>query len=107
MMLEIVQIDVEEAAKRLESGCTIFMDVRDPGSYEAAHIPGAVHVSDSNIADFVEETPRDNAIVIYCYHGNMSRGGAAFLMENGFTDVASLEGGFEAWRGVHPHDSGM
>jgi thiosulfate sulfurtransferase len=103
-MLEIVQIDAQEAARRHAAGGTIFMDVRDPGSYQAAHIPGAVHVSDANIEQFVEQTARDDAIVIYCYHGNMSRGGAAFLMENGFTNVASLAGGFEAWRGVQPHE---
>ena len=105
-MMEIVQIDVDEARSRLDQGSTIFMDVRDPGSFQAARIPGAVHVSDSNIADFVEATAREDAIVIYCYHGNMSRGGAAFLMEHGFTNVASLAGGFEAWRGAQPHEAG-
>jgi thiosulfate sulfurtransferase len=106
MMLEIVQIDVSEARTRLDAGGTVFMDVRDPGSYQEARIPGAVHVTDANIAQFVEDTAREQQIVIYCYHGNMSRGGAAFLMENGFVNVASLAGGFEAWRGVHPHESG-
>jgi thiosulfate sulfurtransferase len=105
-MIEVSQIDVQEARHRLDAGGTIFMDVRDPGSFQAAHIPGAVHVSDANIADFVEDTARDRAIVIYCYHGNMSRGGAAFLMEQGFTNVASLAGGFEAWRGTQPHEPG-
>jgi rhodanese-related sulfurtransferase len=36
----------------------------------------------------------------------MSLGGAAYFLEQGFTDVVSLTGGFEAWRGVHPQESG-
>ena len=103
-MDSIPEIDAEEARRRLDAGGTIFMDVRDPGSYGAAHIPGATHVNDHNIAAFVEETERDAPIVVYCYHGNSSRGGVAYLLANGFTNVCSLTGGFEGWRGKHPID---
>ncbi|HZM00687.1 MAG TPA: thiosulfate sulfurtransferase GlpE [Planctomycetota bacterium] len=102
----IPEIDADEAHSRLEAGGTLFMDVRDPGSYGSAHIPGARHVGDHNIEAFVEETARDQPIVIYCYHGLSSLGGAAWLQAQGFTNVCSLSGGFEAWRGRHPHESG-
>jgi thiosulfate sulfurtransferase len=105
-MDEIPEIDVDEARRRLDAGDTLFMDVRDPRSYAAAHIPGALHVNDHNIEAFVEETGRERSIVVYCYHGLSSRGGAAFLLGNGFTNVCSLSGGFEAWRGRHPHETG-
>jgi thiosulfate sulfurtransferase len=36
--------------------------------------------------------------VVYCYHGHTSLGGAAYLMDQGFTEVYSLIGGFERWR---------
>jgi len=101
-MDEIREIDTDEARRRLEAGDTLFMDVRDPASFEAAHIPGAMHVNDHNIEAFVEETARDRPIVIYCYHGLSSRGGAAFLLAQGFTDVCSLSGGFEGWRARQP-----
>lgn len=105
-MDEIPQVDAEEARRRLDAGGTLFMDVRDPASFAAAHIPGAVHVGDHNIETLVEQTAHDRPIVIYCYHGLSSLGGAAFLIEHGFTDVCSLRGGFEGWRGQHPHESG-
>ena len=105
-MSEILQIEVDEARRRLDAGGTLFMDVRDPASFKAAHIPGAVHVNDHNIEAFVQATPHDRPIVIYCYHGLSSQGGAAFLMEHGFIDVRSLSGGFDAWRGRHPHEAG-
>jgi thiosulfate sulfurtransferase len=104
--MEIPEIDVETAAARLAEGGALFMDVRDGGSYQDAHIPGAQLVSDETIAEFLEETDRAQPIVVYCYHGNNSRGGTAFLLQNGFLDVCSLAGGFEAWRGQHPSESG-
>jgi len=105
-METIPEIDPDEARRRLDAGGTLFMDVRDGGSFGSAHIPGALNVGDHNIEAVIEETPRDRPIVIYCYHGISSRGGAAFLRERGFTDVCSLRGGFEGWRGRHPHESG-
>ena len=64
-----------------------------------------VHVSDATIRAFLDETARDQKIVVYCYHGNMSKGGTAYLQSQGFTDVYSLAGGFETWRASHPHES--
>jgi thiosulfate sulfurtransferase len=102
----IPEIDVTEARTRLADGRTLFMDVRDPGSHRAARIPGARRVDDGTIREFLETTDREQPIVIYCYHGHSSLGGAAFLLEQGFREVFSLRGGFEAWRGAQPHETG-
>ena len=104
--MDIQEMSAEDAAARLQGGETVFMDVRDGGSYAASHIPGAMHVDDNTIADFLEDTPKDKPVVVYCYHGNASRGGAAYLMSHGFQQVWSLAGGFEGWRGRHPEESG-
>ena len=105
--MDIPEIDVAAAAALHAEDGALFMDVRDGGSYAAAHVPGALHVTDATIEDFLEETPKDKKIVVYCYHGNASRGGTAFLLGKGFTDVASMSGGFEAWRGRHPEERGV
>jgi thiosulfate sulfurtransferase len=42
--------------------------------------------------------------VVYCYHGNSSLGAAGYFLENGFKNVASMMGGFEAWRQVYEHE---
>jgi thiosulfate sulfurtransferase len=104
--MEIPEVDVDVAAERLTEGTALFMDVRDRDSYEASHIPGAVHVSDATIEDFLEETDRSQPVIVYCYHGNNSRGGTAFLLQKGFQAVCSMAGGFEAWRGKHPEQNG-
>ena len=101
----IPEIDVHEAKLRHDAGEALFLDVRDAMSYRAARVPGARRVDDATIEAFLRETARDQPIVIYCYHGHSSLGGAAYLIEQGFREVRSLTGGFEAWRGTYPHES--
>src|ERR1700679_3232128 len=96
-MKNVEQIEFSQAQELLAAGC-VFVDVRDAGSYEAAHIPGALHLTDDNVRAFIATADKAKPVVVYCYHGHSSLGGAAYLMEQGFTDVVSLKGGFELWR---------
>jgi thiosulfate sulfurtransferase len=99
--MDIPQIQIHEAKNKLDQKNCLFVDIRDPGSYQAAHIPGAVRLHDSNVQDFIEKTDKDAEVVVYCYHGNSSLGATAYFIENGFKNVASMSGGFEAWRQVY------
>ena len=101
--MTVPEITAEEAQNRLTSAT--FLDVRDGGSWRIGHVPGALHVGDHNIADFVATADRERPVVVYCYHGHSSLGGAAYLLEQGFADVASMEGGFAAWHG-RPTEAG-
>jgi thiosulfate sulfurtransferase len=103
--MEIPQIQIQQAKEKLERNEAVFVDVRDPGSYRAAHIPGAVHLHDGNVREFVDTADKQTAVVVYCYHGNSSLGAAAYLIDNGFESVASMSGGFEAWRQVYEFES--
>ncbi|HTC21998.1 MAG TPA: rhodanese-like domain-containing protein, partial [bacterium] len=64
-MDEFKEIAVEEARKMLDSGKAFFVDVRDPASYEAAHVPGALALNDANIEEFVTKTDKAKPIVVY------------------------------------------
>jgi hypothetical protein len=37
--------------------------------------------------------------------GEISPGRVAYFLENGFKNVASMSGGFEAWRQVYDHEA--
>lgn len=91
------EISVDEALQLHESKAAVFVDVRDPGSWRAGHIPGALHVNDHNIQAFIEGADRQRTTVVYCYHGNSSMGGAAYLLSEGFAEVYSMTGGFAEW----------
>ena len=103
-MQEIPEISPEAAKKQHRRKAALFLDIRDPGSYAAGHIPGAVSVSDANIQEVVASTAKDRRVIIYCYHGNSSRGATAFFLEKGFDTVFSMSGGFEHWRTSYPDD---
>ncbi len=96
--MEVKTISVEDAKKKLEEGETIFVDVRDPHSYEEAHIPGAILVNDTNVQGFMSSTDKTRTHIVYCYHGINSLGGAGYFEENGFEDVFSMDGGFSVWK---------
>jgi thiosulfate sulfurtransferase len=104
--MEIREIQIHDAKSRFDQKACLFVDIRDPGSYRQAHIPGALHLHDGNLQEFLASTDKETPVIVYCYHGNSSLGATAFLLENGFKDVASMSGGFEAWRQVYDHESG-
>jgi thiosulfate sulfurtransferase len=103
--MDIPQIQIHEAKQKFDQRAWTFVDIRDPGSYRAAHIPGALHLHDGNVQEFVQSTDKETPVIVYCYHGNSSLGAAAYFMENGFKNVASMSGGFEAWRQVYEHEA--
>ena len=45
----------------------------------------------------VEELEQDGYTVFICHHGARSRQVAEFLESMGFSNVANLEGGVDAW----------
>ena len=92
------QISVPEAQKLIHSQDVTIVDVRDPGSYQTAHIHGAVSVGDENIQEFLEKASKEQPLICYCYHGLSSQNAAQFFSENGFADVYSVDGGFEEWK---------
>jgi thiosulfate sulfurtransferase len=103
--MEIPQIQIQEAKRKLDEKNCLFVDIRDPGSYQQAHIPGALHLHDGNVQEFLRNTAKDQPVIVYCYHGNSSMGATGYFLENGFTNVASMMGGFEAWRQVYEHEA--
>ena len=96
--MDFREIDVSAAAQLHSDGGATFVDIRDPSSFASGHIPGAVHVSDQNVGAFLADVDRTKPVVVYCYHGNSSKGGAAHFSEQGL-DAMSMMGGFAAWHG--------
>ncbi|MFT5720956.1 MAG: thiosulfate sulfurtransferase [Motiliproteus sp.] len=100
-MTEFQQIDVTQAQLLIEKGATL-ADVRDEGSFESAHIRGAVHLHNQNLQEFIDAADLDLPLLVYCYHGHSSQSAAQFLLERGFDEAYSLVGGFEAWQQAFP-----
>jgi len=97
-MNRIKQIAKQDAQTQLREAKAVFVDIRDPRSFEEDHVPGAIHLSDANVESFLREADKAKTTIVYCYHGISSQGAAEYLQEKGFSDVFSLIGGFEEWR---------
>ena len=104
--MSIPEIDIHATKKRLDAGDATVVDIRDPRSFRAAHIPGARRLDDANVRAFVRDADKSRTLIVCCYHGHSSLGAAAFFLHEGFADVYSMSGGFEAWRGTWPHETG-
>ncbi|MEE3664073.1 thiosulfate sulfurtransferase GlpE [Brenneria sp. g21c3] len=106
-MEQFVAIDIENAYSRWRQG-EIIVDIRDPQSFAAAHVPGAIHLSNETLSEFVREADFTSPVMVICYHGISSRSAAQYLLSLGFDVVCSVDGGFEAWQQRYPQaiDSG-
>ena len=97
-MDSIKQIDVHKVKEIEGNDSATIVDIRDLASYQAGHIPNAIHLSDNTVEKFISDTDKNKPLVVYCYHGISSQGAAAYFSEKGFKEVSSMIGGFEAWR---------
>lgn len=74
------------------------IDIRDRESFNQGHIKNAIHIDNSNVAQYISTTDKTKRLVVCCYHGNSSQGAAQYFFEHGFEHSYSLDGGFEEWR---------
>ena len=58
------------------------------------------YIQKQDIENFILDTAKDKSIIVCCYHGNSSQRAAQFLVNNGFNDVYSLNGGYELWKSL-------
>ncbi|QDP02565.1 thiosulfate sulfurtransferase GlpE [Thalassotalea sp. PS06] len=95
-------INAQQVAEGLDNNDYVIVDIRDANSYGNSHIPGAVHLTNDNLTDFLHQADYDVPTIVCCYHGISSQQAAQFLISQDFTDVYSLDGGFEQWAMLYP-----
>ena len=78
------------------------IDVREASEWEQGHLPGAVHISKSYVEQQIEAAvpDRDAPVVLYCAGGIRSLFAAQTLEGMGYTNVSSMSGGFQSWKGA-------
>ncbi len=95
----VTELDPTEVARKLRTvpEKVLLLDVREPFERELAAIRPSVHIPMSDIPSKTGEIPRDRELIVYCHVGNRSMMVAGFLESLGFTKVANLTGGIDAW----------
>jgi rhodanese-related sulfurtransferase len=94
------EISIDETRKQLESGSARVIDVREESEWAAGHIRGAEYMGRGVLErDIEQRVPDRNAeLILYCGGGFRSALSADNLQKMGYTNVASMAGGWREWK---------
>ena len=103
-MSGVPDIGPQELKRRLDAGERLtVLDVREPWEIKLASLPGTLNIPLNEVPARFGELDPHAALVIMCHGGGRSRRAAEFLSARGFTNVANLAGGIDAWsRDIDP-----
>ncbi len=77
----------------------ILLDVRSEAEFNAAHLPGALHVERGRIEwiipNIIKQTNR--TIYVYCQDGKRSGFATERLLEMGYVNTSHIAEGFKGW----------
>ncbi len=93
--MNAVEVDIEQLEKARAEGIPL-VDVREPDEYVAGHVPDAILLPMSEIAERVEEVPAAGPVYVICHLGGRSLKVVEWLRPQGI-DAYSVAGGTKAW----------
>ena len=100
MTEQIKTINVHELKSKMDSNAKLcLIDVRELDEWQEVRIPGALHLPKDEIAQRVESYIDDKTLPIYlhCRGGVRSLYAAQFLLDLGYKEVYSVDGGIMEW----------
>jgi rhodanese-related sulfurtransferase len=92
-----LNISVDEAYAMYQTG-EYLLDVRTQEEWDEFHIPGTTLIPLDELESRVAEVPGGQNVVVVCRSGNRSQVGRDILLEAGFAQVTSMDGGVNEWR---------
>lgn len=93
---QVKSMGPRDLKERMAGGAVHLYDVRTPQERGIASIEPSVLLDEAARAAILA-LPRDTPLVFFCHHGVRSHAAAEYFLAQGFRDVASLQGGVEAW----------
>ncbi len=103
----IETVSVQDLPYHLDDPEVVLVDVREAVERESQGvIPGSVHAprgmlefhADPESPVHIDALSPERKLILYCGSGGRSALAAKTLIDMGYGDVASLAGGFAAWR---------
>lgn len=96
----IREVSINDVNAMLDRGESFHLvDVREESEWANGHLPRAQHLCKGIIERDIESTIEDRAarIILYCGGGFRSALAADNLQKMGYTNVASMDGGWRGW----------
>lgn len=93
------ELSVADTRQAVDGGSARLIDVREDNEWEAGHARGAQHVGRGIIERDIETVvpDKDSELILYCGGGYRAALAADSLQKMGYTNVASVAGGWRAW----------
>lgn len=98
-MSKLAEISPRNAAQRVAAGA-LLLDVREPAEHAAGMADGAMALPRAGIEQRINDIAPDRSreILTICGSGVRSLRAAETLLQLGYTNVASISGGFTRWQ---------
>lgn len=96
---DVQTISAQELLSSRGEGVQI-LDVRELEEYEQGHIPGAAHIPLGQLRQRLNELSPEQELVVHCAAGLRSYVAARILMQRGFKNVRSLDGGYRIYEAL-------
>lgn len=93
--VDVVEIEVADAARLVDAGLALLIDVREDDEWTAGHAPAALHIPLGRLPQ--TRLPADRPVLAICRSGNRSATAAALLLARG-VDARNVAGGMRAWQ---------
>ena len=103
----VQNLSVDQVANELAQGDAVLIDLREPGERaQNGVIPGAISAprgmlefyADTTSAYHRPEFNPNGRVILHCASGGRSALAADMLQQMGYTNVAHLDGGLNAWK---------
>jgi rhodanese-related sulfurtransferase len=97
------RISIPDAARSIAAGEAVFVDARYAADYGAGHLPGAINVpvtaSRETVRLYMQNVRQNVPVIVYCQSKScpFAKAVATSLLQEGFTSVELLDGGWEEW----------
>lgn len=102
MVTQIRPSDLSAWLQSLPAGAApVVLDVREPWELQTASVQAQgftlLAIPMNTVPERLAELDPDQPIACLCHHGARSQRVAMFLAHNGFTQLANITGGIDAW----------
>ena len=93
------EVSVAEALQAVNGGTARLIDVREESEWDEGHAKGADHLGKGIIERDIERMvpDKDEELLLYCGGGYRAVLAADALQKMGYTNVASVAGGWRGW----------
>lgn len=93
----LVEMSPQQARPGIEAAYSQFIDVRTPEEYAAGHANRTRNIPLDQLPEKLSDLEKAEPVYLICKSGVRSKKAAQILVDNGFKQAISINGGTDAW----------